>query len=172
MKVVVLNYTGTVGKTTIAAHLLSPRMDHAPIIAVESINETADNLGVSIEKYKGQKFRELFKRLFTMDQAIIDVGASNIEAFLDGMVKFDESHLEFDYFIIPVTPGTKEQKETISMIKTLASFSIPSEKIRIIFNRVESDVSDEFTHIIHYVNKEQTATLNEARVNFASATFG
>ncbi|PYD23842.1 plasmid stability protein StbB, partial [Pseudomonas syringae pv. pisi] len=27
MKVVIINYTGTVGKTTIAANLLSPRMD-------------------------------------------------------------------------------------------------------------------------------------------------
>ncbi len=45
MKVAVLNYTGTVGKTTIAAHLLSPRMNNAPIFAIETINETAEGLG-------------------------------------------------------------------------------------------------------------------------------
>ena len=39
MKIAVLNYTGTVGKTTVAAHLLAPRMNGAPIIAVESVNE-------------------------------------------------------------------------------------------------------------------------------------
>lgn len=36
-KVAVLNYTGTVGKTTVAAHLLAPRMDNAPIYAIEAL---------------------------------------------------------------------------------------------------------------------------------------
>ena len=45
MKVAILNYTGTVGKKTAAAHLLSPRMNNAPIFAIESINETAEGLG-------------------------------------------------------------------------------------------------------------------------------
>jgi hypothetical protein len=128
MKIAIVNYTGTVGKTTIAAHLLSPRMGNAPIFAVESINETAAGLGVDVEQIKGDKFRELFRKLFALDDAIIDVGASNIEDFLDGMVKFDESHLEFDYFVIPLTSGTKEQKETISMIGTfLISLFLPKK---------------------------------------------
>ena len=50
MKVAILNYTGTVGKTTIAAHLLSPRMGDAPIFAVETINETAAGLGVDVNR--------------------------------------------------------------------------------------------------------------------------
>lgn len=82
MKITILNYTGTVGKTTIAAHPpLSPRMGNAPIFAVESINETAAGLGVDVEQIKGDKFRELFRKLFALDDAIIDVGASNIEDF-------------------------------------------------------------------------------------------
>ena len=141
MKVAVLNYTGTVGKTTIAAHLLSPRMNNAPIFAIETINETAEGLGVDVEKIRGEKFRDLFKKLMMLDDAIIDVGASNVEAFLDGMVKFEDSHLEFDCFIVPVTAGSKEQKETISIIATLADFGIPADKIRVVFNRVEADVA-------------------------------
>ncbi len=35
MKIAVTNYCGTVGKTTIAAHLLSPRMNNAPVLAIE-----------------------------------------------------------------------------------------------------------------------------------------
>ena len=50
MKVVVLNYTGTVGKTTIAVQLLSPRMNNAQIIAVKTINETAAGLGMEVEQ--------------------------------------------------------------------------------------------------------------------------
>jgi hypothetical protein len=63
MKVAVLNYTGTVGKTTISAHLLSPRMADAPIFAVETINETAEGLGsVDVEKMAGEKFKALLKK--------------------------------------------------------------------------------------------------------------
>ncbi|WP_223953287.1 StbB family protein, partial [Aeromonas caviae] len=160
MKVAVLNYTGTVGKTTIAAHLLSPRMGDAPIFAVETINETAAGLGVDVEQIRGQKFRELFTKLLKLDDAIIDVGASNVEAFLDGVVKMDGSHLEIDYFIVPVTPGTKEQKETISLVGTLANMGIDAEKIRIVFNRVEGDVSEEFPYVVAYAKKEKSCIAN------------
>ncbi|OSK14533.1 hypothetical protein EAMG_05313 [Escherichia coli M056] len=127
MKVAILNYTGTVGKTTVAAHLLSPRMN-APVFAIESINETAEGLGVDVEKMGGNKFRELFRKIMLEDDAIIDVGASNIEDFMNNMIKFDDSHDEIDYFLIPVTSGTKEQKETILMINSLSEIGIPKEK--------------------------------------------
>lgn len=171
MKVAILNYTGTVGKTTLAAHMLSPRMNNAPIFAVETINETAQSLGVDVEKIKGDNFRKLFRKLFALEDAIIDIGASNIEDFLDGLVKFDESHLEFDFFVIPVTSGTKEQKETIGMIATLSDMGIPAEKIRIVFNRVHSNAEEEFTYVVNYVNKEKTATCNPAVGIFESELF-
>jgi len=171
MKVAVLNYTGTVGKTTISAHLLSPRMNNAPIYAIESINETAEGVGLDVEKIKGDKFRDLFKKLMMLDDAIIDVGASNIEGFLDGMVKFEDSHLEFDYFVIPVTSGSKEQKETISMISTLADFGISAEKIRIIFNRVEADVSEEFAPLLNFVKKSKACIANPEAAIFENELF-
>lgn len=110
MKVAILNYTGTVGKTTVAAHLLAPRMENAQVFAVESINETAAGLGIDVEKHNGNKFRELFKKIMLEDDAIIDIGASNIEDFINNMIKFDDSHEEIDFYFIPVTSGTKEQK--------------------------------------------------------------
>ncbi len=121
MKVVVMNYTGTVGKTTIASHLLLPRINNASIIAVESFNESAASIGIKVDQIKADKFKEIFKKIVAMDAPIIDVGASNIENFLNGMNKFNESHEELDFFVIPVTSGTKEQRETISMITTLRS---------------------------------------------------
>lgn len=160
MIIAILNYTGTVGKTTIAAHLLAPRMNNAPIYAIESINETAEGLGIDVEKMKGNKFRELFRKIMLEDDAIIDIGASNIEEFMNNMVKFDDSHEEIDYFIVPVTSGTKEQKESISMVDALAAIGIPANKIRIIFNRVNSDVGDEFPYILAFCKKEKSFTAN------------
>jgi hypothetical protein len=142
-----------------------------PLFAVESINETAAGLGVDVEQIKGDKFRELFRKLFSLDDAIIDVGASNIEAFLDGMVKFDESHLEFDYFVIPLTSGTKEQKETNLDDRDTFRLRHSCRKIRLVFNRVDSDVADEFSHVVNYVKKEKNATANTDAAIFESELF-
>lgn len=160
MIVTILNWTGTVGKTTLAAHLLAPRMDNAPIFAIESINETAASLGIDVEKMKGNKFRELFKKIMLEDNAIIDVGASNIEEFMSNMVKFDDSHEEIDYFVVPVTNGTKEQKETISMVDALAQIGVPASKIRVVFNRVNADVSEEFPYVLGFCKKEKSFIAN------------
>lgn len=160
MKVAIINYTGTVGKTTVAAHLLAPRMDNAPIYAIETINETAEGLGLDVDKMRGEQFKSFFNKLLKTDNAIIDVGASNVEAFLNGMSQFEDSHEEIDYFIIPVTSGTKEIKETISMLMDLAKLEIPAEKIRLLFNRVGPDVEEEFSILLNYINKQKNCTVN------------
>jgi len=38
MKLAVINFSGNVGKTTVARHLLMPRIEGAELIAVESLN--------------------------------------------------------------------------------------------------------------------------------------
>jgi len=38
MKVAVINFSGNVGKTTIARHLLAPRIAGAEVVSIESIN--------------------------------------------------------------------------------------------------------------------------------------
>jgi hypothetical protein len=160
MKIAVINYTGTVGKTTVATHLLAPRMGNAPIIAVESINETAAGLGATVEQIKGEQFKALLGKLLVADDLIVDVGASNIEDFMGGMNKFDDSHAEFDYFVVPVTSGTKEQRETVILIQALAEQGVPAEKIRLLFNRVESSVEESFGIVLKHIQKTQTATAN------------
>ena len=44
MKIAVINFSGNVGKTTIARHLLLPRIDGAELFSVESLN-AADGEG-------------------------------------------------------------------------------------------------------------------------------
>lgn len=171
MKNVMINYTGTVGKTTIAANLLSPRMQGSSIYAIESVNETAESLGLDVEKLRGNKFRELFKRIMLEDQAIIDVGASNVEEFMANLEDFDEAHEEISYYIIPVTSGTKEQKETVSMIGSLAAMGVSAEKIRVVFNRVKRDVQSEFPIIAAYYSQAKNFTLNYECAIFETELF-
>lgn len=171
IKVVTINYTGTVGKTTICANVLSPRMPGAPIYAIESINETAENLGLDVEKLRGSKFRELFQKLMLEDQAIIDVGASNVEDFMNHLAGFEEAHDEIDYYVVPVTSGTKEQKETVTMIETLTAMGIPANKIRLVFNRVQSDVEAEFSIVASYYNRTKAFTMNPKCAVFETELF-
>lgn len=171
MKVVTINYTGTVGKTTLAANFLSPRMSGAPIYAVESINETAETLGLDVEKLRGNKFRELFKKLMLEDHAIIDVGASNVEDFMANLEGFDEAHEEIDFYMVPVTSGTKEQKETMTLISSLSAIGVPPDKIRVIFNRVERDVRAEFPIIFAYHDTSKSFWLNERCAVFETELF-
>jgi len=170
-KIVTINYTGTVGKTTLTANLLAPRMPEAPIIAVESINETAEKLGLDVEKLRGDQFRDLFQRLMVEDQAIVDVGASNVEDFMANLEDFDEAHEEIDYYVIPVISGTKEQQETIVMISNLAALGVPPCKIRVVFNRVKRDVASEFPMIKAYHALNQSFWMHDSCAVFETELF-
>ncbi|BAP88983.1 uncharacterized protein E1O_18520 [Burkholderiales bacterium GJ-E10] len=162
MKIAVMNYTGTVGKTTIAAHLLAPRIPGAQVFAVESINETAESLGTAVDQIRAERFRDLLRKLVTLDDAIVDVGASNIEGFLDALRRFEGAHLEFDRFVVPVTPGVKQQKETAAMLTALSAFGIQGDQIRVVLNRVEHDAKEEFPMLMQFLKTTECAPVPTA----------
>lgn len=171
MKVAVLNYTGSVGKTVAASHLLAPRMPDVEIIAVESTNETAADLGLEVEKMRGRQFGRLFRKLLTAQSAIVDVGASNIEDFLAEIMKFEDAHLEIDYYVLPVIPSGRAMRETIKTIQALVGMQIPAERIRILFNRVDSDVKDEFAPIFGYALQSKGFIANPEAAIFETHVF-
>ena len=94
------------------------------------------------------------------DSAIIDVGASNVEDFMVNLEGFEEAHEDIDYYIIPVTSGTKEQIESVRMIESLTAIGIPFEKIKVLFNRVQRDVESEFPIIQNFHGQNKTFSLN------------
>ena len=135
MKVAVINFSGNVGKTTIARHLLAPRIAGAEVISIESINAD-DGQGGAL---RGSQFGELQEYLQTVDNVVVDIGASNVEELLSLMRKYRGSHEDFDYFVIPTVPALKQQQDTIATIAELARIGIPAAKVRIVFNQVEDD---------------------------------
>jgi hypothetical protein len=171
MRVAVINYTGTVGKTTVSAHLLAPRMHGAPIFSIETVNQSASDLGLDSETMKGDKFGSLFKKLLVLDEAIIDVGASNVEDFLDRMMKYEGAQEEIDFFVVPVVSGGKEQRETIQLIDALAGAGVPKERVRVLFNRVDTDVDDEFKPLLGYAKLRKTCIANPEAAIFETEIF-
>lgn len=173
MKVAVINFSGNVGKTTVAGHLLKPRMPDAQIFSVESLNVDATADGLEVEKMRGKKFGDLQEQLMMLDSAIIDVGASNVEDFLKMMQQYAGSHEEFDCFIVPVVKEKKQQADTVNTIRALAKIGIPKRKIRLLFNMVEVDesVEDEFAALFGLAEAEKSFTLSPSAVIYSNEVF-
>jgi hypothetical protein len=135
MKIAVINFSGNVGKSTVARHLLVPRLRNAQLIAIESINSD----GSQDEAIRGKQFGQLQEALALMEDAVVDVGASNVEDFINLMTQYKGSHEDFDFFVVPTMSKGKQQRDTISTIEALADIGIPAKKIRLVFNMVEMD---------------------------------
>ncbi|WP_395009093.1 StbB family protein [Undibacterium sp.] len=173
MKVAVLNFSGNVGKTTVAGQLLMPRMKVEKLFSIESINSGADADGIEVEKMKGKKFGELLNELMLTDDAIIDVGASNVEDFLKLMQQYDGSQEEFDYFVVPVIKDGKVQSDTVRTIAALKQLGVPKSKIRMVFNKVETDdvISKDFAAMFGLAALEKSFVINENFVIYANEAF-
>lgn len=137
MKIAVLNFSGNVGKTTIAKHLLQRKMG-CEVFSVESIN--ASNLeGADVTKITHKQFSDLQTALLLNDDLIVDIGSSNVENLLKEIATYSGSQDDFDYFVIPTVPQDKQILDTISTIVHLIDeLSIPKEKIRVVYNFAES----------------------------------
>lgn len=171
MKVCVLNFSGNVGKTTVAAHMLQPRLK-APVISVESINVDASSDGLEVERLRGRQFAELRQRLMSLPACIVDVGSSNIEDFLKWMQKFDGSQDEFDFFVVPVVRDIKQQTDTINTIDALRGAGVPAEKIRVIINDVDTDddLDSDFEPVFEFC-RNGAATLPQGAVIYSNEVF-
>jgi MinD-like ATPase involved in chromosome partitioning or flagellar assembly len=173
MKVAVMNFSGNVGKTMVAGQLLKPRIAGARMFSIESINAGADADGVEVEKMRGRKFGDLMNELIPLDAAIVDVGASNVEPFLNLMQQYNGSQEEFDYFVVPVVKEKKVQADTINTIRALQNLGIKKKRILMVFNRVdmEEEVTDEFAPMFGLAKSEQSFTAHEKAVIYANEVF-
>lgn len=170
MKVAVINFSGNVGKSTVARHLIAPRINSATVIPVESINSD----GTQDEAIKGKQFGELQEALMLMDDAVVDIGASNVEDFVNLMRQYKGSHEDFDYFVIPTVPKNKQMRDTISTIDALAEIGVPAKKIRLVFNMVEIDETPErlFAGLLEYHAAAKNFTLRPDAVIHVNDIYG
>ncbi len=155
MKVAVINFSGNVGKTTIARHLLLPRIPGAKLISVESIN--AGEAGT--KSLRGRQFAVLQEYLQAVDSTVVDVGASNVEELLALMDRYRGSHEDFDHYVVPAVPAIKQQKDTIATLVELARMGVPAQKLRLVFNMVDeaSSVAEAFRPLLAFLQEQPLA---------------
>lgn len=139
MKIVINNKSGSVGKTTLTANLISPRVPNAKIYAVDPSNKNVTSLGLKAKVIDPLQFREMFEDIFQIEDAILDVGGSKIwDEFYSKLTESGASHFEFDYFLVPSYPTEKSEKDAAEVIVKLLAANIPSSKIRVIYNCVDN----------------------------------
>ena len=73
-KIAVVNFSGNVGKSTLARHLLAPMMGDCAVVSVESINADA----ASDTLITGSEFGQLTEDMLAREKVIVYVGSSNI----------------------------------------------------------------------------------------------
>lgn len=134
MIILAINFSGNVGKSTLCQQLFVPRLNKATLIPIESINSD----GTSDDNIRGRAFDTLMERMLLSENAIIDVGASNVEEFINQIKLHYGSHEEFDHVIIPTVPDQKQQIDTWQTVKQLNEIGFNPAKIKIIFNKLDS----------------------------------
>ncbi len=160
MKIAVLNISGNVGKSTVARHLLLPRIPGAELIAVETVNAAEG----STPALRGRQFAELQEYLLTIEHAVVDVGASNLEELLNAMQLYRGSQQDFDCFIVPTVPALKQQQDTIATLIELARLGVPPARLKLVFNMTEAGIAVEesFYLLLSFLAEQPLATANTA----------
>jgi len=145
MKVAVLNNSGNVGKTTVARHLLAPRMGNCPILFVETINEGGD-----ASQFKGRDFRQVLIELALLDSAVVDIGSSNIESVFAQLHRLHDAHEDFDFYVVPTVSSQKQQRDTVNTLNALLEIGVETSRIKLVFNMVEpgDKVADVFPDLV------------------------
>lgn len=158
MKIAVINFSGNVGKTTVARHLLLPRVEGAELINVESLNADEGH-GQAL---RGRQFGQLQEYLQSIENVVVDIGASNVEDLLGLMRRYRGSHEDFDCFVVPTVHALKQQQDTIATLVELARLGVPESRLKLVFNMVEDGVgvAHAFDTVLAFIAEKPIAQAN------------
>lgn len=154
MRIIVMNNSGNVGKSTLCQHMLINRIENCDLLRVETLNSDGEASG---EKMGADDFDKIFNKILSSEyeNVIVDVGSSNIELFRTKIQdEFAGAHGFLDYYLIPVTPDEKQQNDTIATIIDLDNMGVEHEKIKLIFNRAKPkrSISEQFSTLFESKN--------------------
>ena len=173
MKIAIISMVGNIGKSTLAANMLLPRLKNPKFFSIETINSGAEMDGVDVEKMKGKNFGDLTDEIMRLDSAIVDVGTTNVDDFMKLMQQYSGSQEEFDYFVVPVVKDEKCQRDTVKTLRKLKMLGIDKKRVRVVFNQVEvdDDVESDFAAIFGLCESEKCATVNKDAVVYKNEIF-
>lgn len=152
MRIAILNYAADVGKSTLALHLLHPRIPDAELCAIDPYQPLND-AGVW----------DLMGKVVATANIIVDTPSWQTESLIQGLAECRGALEDYDFFLVPTTAGlVSTTRYTIFTIETLREIGVPASKIRLLFNCVErgADLRKEFSSLYRYWEKDKAFTLN------------
>lgn len=136
-RVVVCNFSGNTGKTTMARNMLHPMFPDAELIRIETSNESGS--GEVDMEVSGRRFEEVSKILFAaQSDIIVDIGSSNLEEVRAGLRRLGDAHEDVDLWVLPCMPDEKMVKDTIKTMRELVSIGVDPWKIVALKNKVRN----------------------------------
>lgn len=149
LKLAILNASGNTGKTTLAKHLFSPLLGGAKRVQIEDLNASDGAADVEIGV---KRFRELAAELAVADDeaTVIDIGASAFIAVTEHFTWLEGVRDLIDFWIVPVVPSAKVQKDSIATVAALKRLGVPAERICIVLNNVAdpAEAASEFAIVL------------------------
>jgi|GEM_PF-129157 hypothetical protein len=136
--VALINQSGNVGKTTIGSHMIAPRLPNLSLVAyIENTNQIPAPIGVVYGAHEfGDVEMVLLDACLKSKSCLIDFGASDFNTTVEMLKQYKAVKDRIDAFIIPCTPGKKEQIDTEATIDALIGLGVSPDKIRVLFNKV------------------------------------
>lgn len=167
INILLANNFGGVGKSTIGACLLHPRVG-GQILSIETNNTGAERYGLPIHRYAAEQYREYYddlRRFAFVGNTTTDVGASNIERFIKRLTEAG-SHDRFDYYVVPATQTDRGQIESITTLQTLLdTIGVDPDRIRVVLNNVtinrkDGPIEAEFPHLFAFADQDRRVKIN------------
>jgi hypothetical protein len=140
-RIIIIHFSGNVGKTTLAANLLATRIPDCKIFNVDTLNKGLNDSGIDAEKLRADQFSTVRDELFISDNVIVDVGASSAEIFTQFLKDYSDCHNDVDAFIVPIGNTAKQLDDTYETIMMLLSLGTDPAKIKPVFNMVPRNVN-------------------------------
>lgn len=134
--IAVVNFAGSVGKTTLTKQLICPMMPGAKRVQIESINSGASGADVEMSS---RQFRFLAEQLaIGKDSMVIDIGGSNIESVVRQMATMEGVEEDIDWWVLPCDERQKIINDTLKTIEHLVNeLHVDTCRIVVIANNIE-----------------------------------
>lgn len=143
--IMVANFSGNVGKTTLTKNLLLPNIPNVQVYAVEDVN-AGYNQGEAVQLSAAQT-QEILEKVIEASfthPVIVDVGASNVSNFFAALSTYDNMQEFITKVIVPSEPSEKVQTDTISTLHYLIeSLKFEPEKISLIVNKANPKIPED-----------------------------
>lgn len=161
-KILMLNSSGSVGKTTIAAQLIAPYLymnfrDRINLYTLWSYKKphsfSSDIINIVDIQAKEDTFSNLLINIYSKDEpAIFDIGAEHttgiaLNALVDTSIIFG-----IDLFVVPLTKGQKEAIDALEVYSFIKRHN-PNAKFVFILNRVAKNttIDDICLHFLDFL---------------------